>query len=350
MARYPIDNVKIKEFGPFRDANVALSSGLNVIVGNNGAGKSQLLKLLYSCAEVVHGSESFTKKELNVALASKLKGVFRPDKLGRLTRRRTGRTTAEVSLKFRGIAEPLAFNFSNLASKEVSVEKVPNARLEDQPVYLPPHELLTLSASFVSLFDQYGLDFDETWRDTVSLLLVPALRGPRGEQASQVLGPFTDLLEGGKVSENNGRFYLSQPGIGNLEAPLLAEGHRKLAMIVRLIANGQLLEGGYLFWDEPEANLNPASQKAVCQALLYLAESGAQVFVATHSSYLLRELQMSESTADINYIGLSRQTPGESHQDTVAHVTAESSSELEELSFIASLDAEAQQAERFLAW
>ena len=42
----------------------------------------------------------------------------------------------------------------------------------------------------------------------------------------------------------------------NMEMPLVAEGWRKLAMLVRLIATGSLLDKGCLFWDEPESNLN----------------------------------------------------------------------------------------------
>lgn len=41
-----------------------------------------------------------------------------------------------------------------------------------------------------------------------------------------------------------------------MEMPLVAEGLRKVAMLARLIATGTLLEQGYLFWDEPETNLN----------------------------------------------------------------------------------------------
>ncbi|WP_281258757.1 hypothetical protein [Avibacterium endocarditidis] len=42
-----------------------------------------------------------------------------------------------------------------------------------------------------------------------------------------------------------------------MEIPLVAEGLRKLAMVARLVATGTLLDKGCLFWDEPEANLNP---------------------------------------------------------------------------------------------
>ena len=98
---------------------------------------------------------------------------------------------------------------------------------------------------------------------------------------------------GGKVElDANGRFYLKTSGQGRIEMPLVAEGIRKLAMLARLIATGSLLGSGYLFWDEPEANLNPRLIKSVATAILCLARNGIQVFVATHSLFLLRELEI----------------------------------------------------------
>ena len=57
---------------------------------------------------------------------------------------------------------------------------------------------------------------------------------------------------------------------------LVAEGLRKLAMILRLAQSGTLVEGGYLFWDEPEANLNPATIRPVARVIRLLAQAGVQ--------------------------------------------------------------------------
>lgn len=349
MAQYPVDRVGAVDFGPFRDVNVSLAPGLNVILGDNATGKSQLLKLVYSCTKALKDADNLTKKDLSIGIASKLDGTFRPDSLGRLTRRTQGRARADISVKFSGIREPLKLNFSSRSRREVAIDSVPDRELQDQPVYIPPNELLTLSAGFIGLFDTYQTGFDETWRDTIELLLRPALRGPRVKQANAVLEPFSELLQGGTVSETDGRFYLNQPGIGNLEAPLLAEGHRKLAMIVRLISNGMLLEGGYLFWDEPEANLNPASQRAVASALLHLSKAGAQVFVATHSMFLIRELQMASDDVSPQYIGLTRK-PTDSAEVATAEVIAQTAEDPDDLEFVSALEAEAEQAERYFGW
>jgi energy-coupling factor transporter ATP-binding protein EcfA2 len=348
MAKHPISQINASAFGPFNDISVEFAPGLNVIVGDNATGKSQLLKLLYAGTKSLFEAEVLTKKDLTSAIASKLVGTFRPETLGRLTRRVQGTGNAKIAIKYAQIGEELGFSFSSKATREVIIGSVPNRKLEDEPVFLPSHELLSIASGFVSLYNTRETSFEETWKDTIELLHRPALRGPKGQRASALLEPFSDLLQGGTVFEDKGQFFLKQPGIGNLEAPLLAEGHRKLAMIVRLIASGVLLEGGYLFWDEPEANLNPSSQKAVAHALKHLADQGSQIFVATHSMFLLRELQMSAGSTDTRYIGLERRS--DSRGAAAAEVVAQSSSDFDDIEFIAALEAEVEQSNRYLAW
>lgn len=352
MAKYPLTHASASSFGPFADLDVPLAPGLNVVVGDNSTGKSQLLKLLYSSTKALRAAESLTKKDLSGDIASKLMGVFRPEQLGRLTRRQQGPASARVSVKYKGIGDPLAYSFSSRSKTDVRVESLPGTKLVDEPVFIPSHELLSYGSEFLALYDAYELNFEETVRDTVELLFRPARRGPRGTESNALLAQFADMLQGGSVTETRGKFFLNQPGVGNIEAPLLAEGHRKLAMITRLISNGVLLEGGYLFWDEPEANLNPASQRAVAQSLVLLAESGAQIFIATHSTFLIRELQMLTSENESvtpQYIGLSRATQ-EDTAVTAAPVHAETAASPDDLEFLAALSAEADQAERYLVW
>jgi hypothetical protein len=159
-----------------------------------------------------------------------------------------------------------------------------------------------------------------------------------------VLKPIEAVL-GGRVAEHGGRFYLQQDGLGNLEMHLVAEGLRKLAMIVRLVQSGTLLNQGYLFWDEPEANLNPATIRSVAQAIISLAKSGVQVFVATHSLFLVRELTLDLSEDDPGFmrvIGLARDDSG---------VTAQAGNSVDDLDlhFLTALTEETDQVDRYLA-
>ena len=99
-----------------------------------------------------------------------------------------------------------------------------------------------------------------------------------------------------------------------MEIPLVAEGLRKLGMLARLIATGALLDNGCLFWDEPEANLNPHMIRRVASSIVELGLGGIQVFIATHSLFLLREIEMlledGKRNVDARFFGLSHSDDG----------------------------------------
>ena len=79
-----------------------------------------------------------------------------------------------------------------------------------------------------------------------------------------------------------------------------------------MIRNGTLRDGSVLFWDEPEANLNPRMFKVVIGVLLQLQRAGVQVFFATHDYVILKELdlQMTEEDA-VAFHSLYRDEDGE---------------------------------------
>ncbi len=286
------------------EADLQLSPQLNVIAGENGAGKSHVLKLAYSI--IAAGAETGaklapeppTKSALSRAVAEKLIGVFGPDTLGRLATRRRGRERCEVEAAFHDSRLDISFDFASNSKSEVNISKVPKASVPKSPVFLPTRELLSIYPGFVSVYDSHYLEFEETWRDACRLLGAPLARGPREARVRKLLPPLEESMGGSIVLEKSGRFYLKIPGQGSMEMPLVAEGLRKLGMIARLIATGALLEQGYLFWDEPETNLNPRLIKEVARTILNVCNSGIQVFVATHSLFLMREIDILLHSSD----------------------------------------------------
>lgn len=303
LRRFKIENLTV-----FPDADLTFSDGLNVIIGENGCGKSHILKVAYSviAASAEEGrkrnSGDPTKAILQKSWADKLVNVMRPESLGRLARRKQGRERCELTLEFDQSDLDCIFGFATSSQTEVKVEKVPTAWEKQAPVFLPTRELLTLYPGFVSVYDNHYLEFDETYRDACVLLGAPALKGPREKKAGEFLKPLEDAMGGRVILDTNGRFYLSLPGQGNMEMPLVAEGLRKLAMLARLIATGSLLDKGYLFWDEPETNLNPRLVKLIAKVILNLCAQGIQVFIATHSLFLLRELEVLSSQQEFKRI------------------------------------------------
>lgn len=335
----------IKNFGPLPNDTYRFAPGLNVIVGENGLGKSHLLKLLYSVLKVNASAKEFTKTELQTAYADKLVGVFRPDALGRLVKRKQGKDRCEVRLNMHDDSQSCAFSFATGAKSGVQVDRTPAGPSRPAPpAFIPTRELVTLCPWFGPLFDNYHLRFEESWRDTVSLLGAPSLKGARERTVAELLRPLEAAM-GGKVEVDKvtGEFYLNIPGEGSMEMPLVAEGLRKLAMLARLISTGVLLDKGSLFWDEPETNLNPKLMKVLAASIVTLCQQGIQVFIATHSYFLLKELSLLSKAAqlDSNYLGLSVADGGDV-------VQLEQAGELLGLNHIVALDEELAQYDREL--
>ena len=275
-----LKTLHLKNFTAFGASKLNFSPGLNVIIGENGLGKTHLLKLPYAAmavsAELGRNqlSSQPSKTLLQPRMAQKLVDVFRAESLGRLARRQQGRNRCEVRVEFDHSRWNLSFSFATNSKSEVVVERVPSGWIDKAPVFLPTRELLSIYPGFVSLYDGRHLEFEETWRDTCVLLGASALKGPTAHRIAQVLRPLEDEMGGQLVWDRNDRFYLKQPGVGNMEMSLVAEGHRKLAMLARLIATGSLLDKGCLFWDEPESNLNPKLIREISLRSSIFAETG----------------------------------------------------------------------------
>ena len=53
-----------------------------------------------------------------------------------------------------------------------------------------------------------------------------------------------------------------------------------------------------MFWDEPALNFNPVLMDEVVGAILGLARTGVQIFLATHSYVILKELDLQADRTD----------------------------------------------------
>lgn len=349
-----LESMHIKSLTVFDDITLEFGR-LNVLHGTNGTGKTHILKLIYACISAltprandpVSLSGEPTKAALEKGIASELAQVFRPDKarIGRLARRIQGQTVAEVECHFDELGE-LRFEFGTQSSTNVRVTEVPTQWGRRLPVYIPVRELLTSYPGFVSLYESQAIPFDKTWRDTSSLLGRKIAKGPKADAVKKLLKPLEDAI-GCKAVLEGDRFYVLPNGSqARIEVDLVAEGHRKLAMIGQLIANGSLDDKGFLLWDEPEANLNPELIVRLAPLLIDLAAAGLQIFIATHSLFLLRELRITELEQQAGsltrYFGLHRPPAGDSG------VQVEQGDAVEDSGEVLSLELSNEQAARYL--
>lgn len=287
------ERLELENFTVFEKASFEWAAGINVFVGANGTGKTHLLKLLYCLQTNIAG-----------LLSDKLKGVFRPkdQNLLALVYEFANEKTALVTVV--GYGQARRVSLSNLGlSLRVSAELGNQSSVKESPVFVPAKEVLSFAPGFLQLYDRFNLAFDEVYRDIIDLAYTP-----HQKEIPQDSQPVLDLLQqviGGMVSVEGDTFLL-----GSRTMHLVAEGHRKLALIWQLIRNGSIASGNTLFWDEPEANLNPIMMQDVVKVLLMLAKNGVQIFVATHSDAFMRELDYQKGDVSTRFFALEKTDKG----------------------------------------
>ena len=282
-----LTRAKLERFTAFESLDVKFSPGINVLVGENGTGKTHLMKACYAaCSFPTTGSGP----------VEKLRNVFLPSNgnLRRLIWKNCDGTHWEASLGlFASVNEfPVAICIS---VDEEGGDAVGNERVwsehKIQCAYIPVKDMLANAPGFRSLYSLRNLHFEEIYFDILNLAYLPPLRKQPNVASESLLSGIAEIM-GGNVVVKDEEFYLDSKSAGLLEFPLLAEGMRKLGLLWLLIKNGTLQDGSVLFWDEPETNLNPRLFGAVIDALLTLQRNGVQIFLATHDYVILKELDL----------------------------------------------------------
>lgn len=346
-----LKTLKIENFTCFSEAELKFSRGLNVIVGENGTGKSHILKLGYAALRAISWPDaSFAKEVFARDFARHLVAVFKADNLGRLPSRVHGHSRCSIHVEInrykRGEKHPRGFtcSFSPRNTDLVNIEALNLEFSIHPPLFIPAKEILSVFPGFQHALENRELYFDATYLDLAKALAAKPLKGPRLAHIAQYLNPLENIL-GGYVAIENDAFYFhatqAKPVNKKLEAQLMAEGHRKLGMLMHLLRTGGLAKSSSLFWDEPEANLNPKLIKKLAAILVELSEI-MQITIATHSLFLLRELEIcaeNENLSNVCYFGLHFADQG---------VQVQQGSSSHEIGNVSVLDAELEQSRRYL--
>ncbi len=282
-----VTKVTLSEFSAFKEATLEPCTGINVFLGTNASGKSHAMKALYAPIKTMGQTDSTIP--LDARLHEKLAKVFRPDEgfLGRLVRRRKGQGQGYIDIE--GTTGNIGVTLFTRGKKKIEVW-ADSWKTAEPTIYLPTREVLAMYEGFVAAYQARELSFDETYYDACVALGRSVLRGPRSEQARTLIAPI-EIALGGQVALQGSRFYVVRKD-GVMEAHLVAEGLRKIACLAQLVLNGSLTTNGILFWDEPEANLNPRLVSLVVDILVELGKRGVQMFVTTHDCLLAHKLSL----------------------------------------------------------
>lgn len=338
-----------------RQESFSFVPGLNIIVGGNDSGKSHLMKLCYAITK--WGCDG-ARRELPEVWAEEKRlrrdmlRVFGTHNLTSLTARNRGNAVARIKASLEGQKAPagsadVCFTFTAGKEEEgLHIDKLPQRFLAENAIFISPREVLSIYPCYM----QAGKRYPELL-DSASWELCRALEEEPGEQRLPGTLHYViqqiELLLSGRLQRLNGRFYLQRTGQEPLELNLVAEGFKRLGTLGLLIGNGAIRPGTSLFWDEPEMNLNTAHLPLLVRILMGLCHAGVQVMLTTHSLFLLRELVI--QLAEKRHSKIARRFFGMQPASTTAQgVRTSAGNSLDEIDRIDSLDAEMEQADRYL--
>ena len=283
----PLTRVTLERFTAFTHLSLDVSPGINILIGANGTGKTHLMKVCYAACDVSRSGIPFSEKLVRVMLPS-------GGSPGRLVQRSVGNRSGTATVH-RGDMK-LDVTFSRDRKLPPGDKDSAWVAQPVQSVYIPVKEMLANAPGFRSLYAAREIHFEEVYKDILDRAYLPKLRGPIDQSRKRLLQSLQDVI-GGKITVSNEEFFLRNPN-GNLEFTLLAEGIRKLGLLWLLIQNGTLAASSILFWDEPEANMNPGLIGTLMNFLLELQRGGVQVFIATHSYVVAKELDLRTKDGD----------------------------------------------------
>lgn len=287
-----IRKIEMENITVFDKMNIDFTAGINVFIGENGVGKTHVMKLLYSACQAVKHDVSFSQKTVR---------VFSPDgsSIQRLVARKNKGGTASV--KIFSDTSNISMRFTTRTKKwdaEVKNEEKWEQQLSDlSSIFIPAKEILSNAYNLTEAVLKGNVDFDDTYLDIIASAKVNVSRGKDGLERKKYLDVLQKISDG-KVTVDNERFYLKPGSQAKIEFHLVAEGLRKIALLWQLIKNGTLEKGAVLFWDEPEANLNPIHIPVIVELLLLLQREGVQIFISTHDYFVAKYFDIRRTEED----------------------------------------------------
>jgi len=296
----PMTKIELTNFTVFESLVVDLAPGINVFVGDNGTGKTTLLRVTYSAINTRSEDRSPSW------ISGQLLTVFMPHgaDVKRLIRHSAAQAVARITYD--------ANRFVELEIERRGVQAA--SPFSEYPIghtaYIPSDLILENAPGFLSLYGHREVHFSSIHKDLLLSAYLPALR--ELDPTSLALANLVETTIGGCVEIRGEKFFfIPNDGSPEIEFDLLASGFQKLGLLWLLIKNGEVGSGHVLFWDEPETNLNPKLMKVVAEVLVGLARNGLQVLLATHDYAFLKELELASQPSDgIRYNALYKDHTG----------------------------------------
>ena len=291
--KWSIDSLEIANYGVIHDFSCDHFSNINLIIGENGTGKSFFLKALYSAVRTLEETgRGDDNRPMSEVLAEKLRWTFQVDKIGDIVQRSSREL---LSFHMEHSSGNLQYGFSKSAGRKIMNVDSEGDRKQGNSVLIPAKEVLTL---YKIILQSRGIDqvfgFDDTYYDLAKALQIAPARGKNYHVFSEARSTVREMING-KVDydEVKEKWFYKDSANQKFSIGATSEGVKKIAILDRLLANGYLGPESVIFFDEIESALHP---DAICSLLDVVdriaSEMGIQIFIASHSYYVIKKLAL----------------------------------------------------------
>lgn len=284
-----IKNIEINSFGPIKHFAYDGFQNINLIIGRNGSGKTFLLKSVYAALKAIEqyqrGKEPRTQKQL---LADALYWTFQGRELGSLVRK------GDMTLSFAmGSHKQENLKYSFGPKTVTTIQNLESSFLptEVNNVFIPAKEILSIQDVILRSYEvEKSFGFDKTYVD-LARALSKTQKGRNFKEFSDARKSLTDAI-GGRLEydENQKEWLFRDMNRHIVEINLTSEGIKRLSILDLLLGNHFLTRESVVIIDEAEANLHPALVRRFMEILVMLSKAGLQVFLSSHSYFVIKSL------------------------------------------------------------
>ena len=292
-----IASVSLNEYGMIPSFDCQSFSNINLVIGENGTGKTFLLKALYSATRAM---EEYKRgddiKTINEVLAEKLRWTFQVDKLGDMVTRSSNESLIfEMKLG----TDQIGYQFSSSATSKVVTATAPSGKRETNSIFIPAKEVLSLYSIILKSREvDKSFGFDDTYYDLVKALRISPKKGKNYTAFSNSRKLLNSVIDGKvEYDETSGKWFYKNNRSQKFSIGATSERVKKISIMARLLSNGYLDNQSIIFIDEIESALHPT---AICQFLDMVAKIATdmdlQFFISSHSYFVIKKLALIAKT------------------------------------------------------
>ena len=273
--------IRLKNFTVFDDLTITPSNGINIFIGQNGTGKTHLLKAIYGACEA-------SKENKNIAVDFMRCFKQNASFFNFLHNTNDSRRCSDIFLDSENDLEDDTRMYTVSLPKEngqviwggYAIHTPKDITLN--ATYIPNKDMLTHSKGLLAMSERYReFPFDKTLTDIISKANQWTVKEP--PSIAKSILPVLETIMNGEVYVENEEFFIKKKNGDLISFAVEAEGIKKIGLLWQLLMTDNITENSILLWDEPEANLNPEYLPVIVDCLLNLSRHNVQIFVSTHN-------------------------------------------------------------------